>query len=228
MVAQGSAGPPNGQGGVMTLFLVLAALLLTTAPTASPPFVPGEILVKFAPGTGGSAAVTQASRGSPPDLGTLAVVVDPLAAKTGVPLKAKQVTGGNWIVLSVDSDMLTDHVARQLRARENVAKVEVSRDRPEAHPGLSLPKKLVIKFSPGSAEAETVAQKLADPTDVGFAQLIRALEKYLGLPLKGDVTAEAKVIVQIDLKALTPILLDRIKTLPDIESAQPNYIETIR
>lgn len=208
--------------------LFLPMILLTIFPAKSPPFVPGEILAKFAPGTGGSVAVARASQVSPLDLGALAPVIKPLEAETGIPLKATQVTGGNWVVLSVDSDRLTDQVVTQLRARKNVAKVEARPEKPEAHVGVSLPKTVVIKFLRASVESETVAKKLADATDVGFAQLIGELEKDLGLPLKGEVTAEAKVLVQIDLKALTPIMVERLKALCDIESAQPNYIETIR
>jgi hypothetical protein len=207
---------------------VLLAMILGTSPAPRAQFVPGDMIAKFAPGTDASMAVARATQVSPPDLGALAPAINCLQAKTGIPLKATQVTGGNWVVLSVDNDRLTDQVVTQLRTRNNVAKVEASPEKPEQHMGVLLPKKLVIKFLPGSEEAETVAKNLADATDVGFAQLISKLERDLDVPLEAEVIEETKVLVQIDLKALTPILVERLKALCDIESAQLNYIETIR
>lgn len=204
---------------------VLPALLLGSSPKLSPPFIPGEVLVKFVPGSEGSRAVSQTS---PSHLGALGPVVNSLQTKTGIPLKAKQVTGGKWVVLSIDSDRLTDQVVSQLRRRERVTVVEVSPEKPDAPVGFSLPKKLVITFAPGSPESEAVAQAITDAGDDRFAQLIRDLERDFDLPLKGDATGDAKALVQIDLKTLTPILVERLKALCDIDSAQPNYILTIQ
>lgn len=214
----------------MTVFLglVVSTILLGTSPPPSPQFVPGEILIKFVHGTDGSAAVTRAIQVNPPDLGALGPVFKRLQGKMGIPVEAKQVTGGNWVVLSVNSDKLLDQLVTQLRARDNVAKVAVSPEKPGLHVGFSLPKPLVVTFVPGSPESEAVAQKLADAGDARFAQLIRELEKDLDLPLTGEVNDEATVVVQIDLKALTPVLAERLKALSDIESAQPNYILTIK
>lgn len=209
----------------VVLSLILSTLLLGSSPQLSPQFVPGEILVRFVPGSEGSRAVT---RVSPPDLGVLRPVLNALQAKTGIPLNARQVTGGNWVVLSVDGDRLTDRMLSQLRLRERVALVRVSPERPEAQVGVASPKKLVVRFAPDSSESDAVAQKLAGAGDDRFAQLIRDLERELDLPLRGEATEDANVLVQIDLKTLTPILVERLKSLCDIDSAQPNYIVTIQ
>lgn len=210
------------------LSLVLPTILLGTSPPPPSQFVPGEILVRFVPGTDGSAAVTRASQVNPPDLEVLAPVISRLQAKTGIPLRAVQVMGGDWFRLSVDGDRLTDQLVKRLRTRDNVAEVRVSPEQPEAAMGVSVPKKLAIRFSPGSAESEAVTQKHADATDVRFAQLMRELGRDLDLPVKGEVSEQGEALVQIDLRALTPILADRLKALSDIESAQPNYILTIK
>src|SRR3990172_5268806 len=111
------------EGKVMTILLglVLPGILLGTSPVSSPRFVPGEVLVKFVPGSDGGAAVMQASRVSPPDLGALAQVIDRLQAKVNIPLRAKQVTGGQWVLLSVGGEKLTDQLLEKLRGRESVA-----------------------------------------------------------------------------------------------------------
>lgn len=222
--------PKNVNAGpVMTeIFgLVLSVLLLLgNAPT--PRFVPGEVLVKFVPGTEGSSAVIQASRVSPPDLGALAQVTDRLQAKVNTPLRAKQVTSGQWVLLSVDGDKLTDQLLEKLRGRKNVAGVQPTAGKTEAYESVSLPKKLVIRFSPGSPESQAVARKLADPNDMGFAHLLRDLEKGVGLPVQGEVDEAAMAVVQIDLGALTLKLCEQLKALADVETAQPNYILRIQ
>lgn len=213
---------------IVFLVLVTSTILFGSPPAPSPQFVPGEVIAKFLPGTDGSAAVTRASAASPPDLSALAPVIEHLQEKTGIPLRAKQIAGGNWIVLSVDTEKLSGQLVNQLSGQQNVAGVRMSPDKPETHVGSSVTIQLIIKFLPGSWESEAVAQKLADASNVRFAQIIRKLEGDIGLPLKGQVNEEAEVLVHVDLRTLTPILAERLKALSDIESAQPNYILTIR
>jgi hypothetical protein len=208
------------------LGLVLSTLLLGNAPP--PRFVPGEVLVKFVPGTEGSAAVDRASRTSPPDLGVLTPVVQRLQAATGVPLKAKQVTGGQWILVSVDGDKLTDELVTRLRGRANVAEVQPGPDPSGGTRDASRSKGIVVRFSAGSAEAEAIAEKRRGGDDAAFSALIRALEKDVGLSLRGEATADATVLLHADLGTLTLKLSEQLKALADIESAQPNYILRIR
>jgi len=215
-------------GNVMTglLILVLSALLLGNAPP--PRFVPGEVLVKFVSGTDGSAAVTRASRTSPPDLGVLAPVIQRLQAATAVPLKAKQVTGGQWILVSVDGERLSDELVTRLRGRANVAEVRLTPDPSDGTRNASKPKGIVVRFLAGSFEAEAIAQKRSGADDAPFSALVRALEKDTGLSLKGEATADTTLLLHVDLGTLTLKLSDQLKALADIESAQPNYILRIQ
>jgi len=215
-------------GNVMTglLGLVLSALLLGNAPP--PRFVPGEVLVKFVPGTEGSAAVARASRTSPPDFGVLAPVIQRFQAATGVPLKAKQVTGGQWILVSVDGERLTDELVTRLRGRANVAEVRPTPDPSGGTRDASRSRGIVVRFSAGSAEAEAITQKWSRGDDTPVSQLVRALEKDVGLALKGEVTADTTLLLHVDLGMLTLKLSEHLKALADIESAQPNYILRIQ
>ena len=215
-------------GNVMTglLILVLSALLLGNAPP--PRFVPGEVLVKFVSGTDGSAAVTRASRTSPPDLGVLAPVIQRLQAATAVPLKAKQVTGGQWILVSVDGERLTDELVTRLRGRANVAEVRPTPDPSGGTRDASRSRGIVVRFSAGSAEAEAITQKWSRGDDTPVSQLVRALEKDVGLSLRGEATADTTLLLHVDLGMLTLKLSEQLKALADIESAQPNYILRIQ
>ena len=206
--------------------LVLSAILLGSPPLGR--FVPGEVLVKFAPGTEASAAVMRAGRLSPPDLEALAPPVTALQAKTGLPLRAKQVTGGQWVLLAVDGEKLVERLAEQLRGRANVADVRLSPEPLEGTGEASGSRGIVVRFSAGSAEAHTVAQKRSGGGEDRFAQLVRALGKDVALPLKGEATADATLLLHVELRTLTLTLSEQLKALADVESAQPNYIMTIR
>jgi len=208
------------------LGLVLSALLLGNAPPSR--FVPGEVLVKFVPGTEGSAAVIRASRVTPPDLGVLAPVIQRFQAATGVPLKAKQVTGGQWILVSVDGEKLTDELVTRLRGRANVADVRLSPDPSGGTRDASGSRGIVVRFSAGSAEAEAIAQKRSGGDDTPFSALVRALEQDIGISLKGEATADTTLLLHVDLRTLTMKLSEQLKALADIESAQPNYILRIQ
>jgi len=208
------------------LGLVLSALLLGNGPP--PRFVPGEVLVKFVPGTEGSAAVIRASRTRPPDLGVLAPVIQRFQAATGVPLKAKQVTGGQWILVAVDGEKLTDELVTRLQGRANVAEVRLSPDPSGGTRDAPGSRGIVVRFSAGSVEAEAVAQKRSGGDDTPFSALVRALEKDVGLSLKGEATADTTLLLHVDLRTLTLKLSEQLKALADIESAQPNYILRIQ
>ncbi len=204
------------------LGLVLSGFLLGNA--APPRFVPGEILVKFVPGTDGSAAVARASRTSPPDLGALAPVIPRFQAATGVPLKAKQVTGGQWILVSVDRERLTDELVARLRGRANVAQVVLAPDSSGGTRDASRSRGILVRFSAGSPEAQAVAGGDGAP----LSALVRSLEKDVGLSLKTEVTADTALRLHVDLGTLTLKLSEQLKALADIESAQPNSILKIR
>lgn len=214
---------------MLTILLgLIVPILLASSSPSSPQFVPGEMLVKFSPGTKGSAAVAQASQVSPPDLTALTPVIKGLEAEVGIPLRGKQLSSGNWIVLSVREDVLTDQVVQQLRARSSIEEVQVTLCEPAAPEAPPSPNRLAIEFKPETSEAKAVAQKLSDGGEDIFGQLISDLEKYLNLPLVVQAIEETTVLAQIELEALTLILIDRLKALDEIESAQPNYILTLR
>ena len=87
---------------------------------------------------------------------------------------------------------------------------------------------IVVRFSAGSTEAEAIAQKWSGGDDTPVSQLVRALEKDVGLSLKGEATADTTLLLHVDLGMLTLKLSEQLKALADIESAQPNYILRIQ
>lgn len=202
-------------GMVRFLHLFLPLVLIGGAVASAQPFVPGEMLVLFSPQSPGRSAVEGALGSSPPELTALDPVVASLEAEAGVPLKAIRISGGNWVLMSVDSNRLADHVAGQLRARARVEAVVVMRR--ERIPGLR------VQFSPGSAESRIVSAKISGGPAEPLAGLVQQIGAALKLPLKGEAGENNRLVLEIDYVALTPIVVARLKALPGIESVQPNY-----
>ncbi len=144
-------------------------------------------------------------------------------------MKPKQILSGRRLLVSIDADKLTEWLVEQLRGRENVAAAEVSQQRFKNEERMSLPSKVLIEFVPGSPESESIGQKLLSDADAaGFATLLSDLERDLHLPLKGEAAAQAKLLLQVDFIKLTIVVVDRLKTFAEIESAQPNFLMRIR
>lgn len=211
---------------VRFLYLFLPLLLIGLiggAVASAQRFTPGEILVLFSPASPGKAAVELALAASPAELAALDPVVTSLETAAAVPLRAIRISSGNWVLVSVDSTRLTDRVAGQLRGRARVKAVEVIPL--ETMPGVrvSRPNGLRVQFSPGSAESGIVSAKSPESATNPLAGLIQQIGATLDLPLKGEARDNSRLFLEIDYVALTPIVMDRLKTLPGIESVQPNY-----
>lgn len=197
-------------------------------PISAAPFVPGDVILKFMDGSESDVAVARAGEPGPRDLHSLMPLVHRLQDKTEVPLKPKQILSGRRLLVSIDADKLTERLIEQLRGRENVAAAEVSQQGLKNEERMSLPNKVLIEFVPGSPQSESVRKKLSDADAAGFATLLSDLEKDLRLPLKGEVAAQAKLLLQVDFTTLTLAVIDRLKTVAEIESAQPNFLMRIR
>ncbi len=197
-------------------------------PISAAPFVPGDVILKFMDGSESDVAVTRAGEPGPSNLHSLIPLVHRLQDKTEVPLKPKQILSGRRLLVSVDADKLAERLVEQLRGRENVAAAEVSQQRFKNEERVSLPSKVLIEFVPGSPESESVRQKASDADAAGFATLLSDLEKDLHLPLKGEAVAQAKLLLQVDFIKLTLAVVDRLKSVAEIESAQPNFLMRIR
>lgn len=179
--------------------LLCVLLMVANLMAQAPQFVPGQVMTKFVAGSEASAVVMRA------DLTALVPIADRLGASVGVPLRPSSITSGHFCVLAVDAERLEDQLARRLTARERVEHVEVVED--TAAIAVS------VAFAAGSEESR-----------MRPARLVALLERELGLPLKGAALENSRLALQVNLEALTLSLVERLKTLPEIESVQPNFI----
>lgn len=179
--------------------------MVATLSAQSPRFVPGQVVARFVPGSEASAIVQRAAGRQPPDLTGLTPLADRLGQGAGVPLKASALGGGHFCTFSLDLRELGDRLARRLRERQRVERVEIAPDTAAIA--------LTVAFSPGSEESR-----------MSPGGLIPALERELGVPLTGEASGRGRIALHVNLEALTLSLVERVKTLPDIESAQPNFV----
>jgi hypothetical protein len=92
-----------------TWFLVAIVLMASPSIAASSArFVPGEVIVQFAPGSESHRVVAQASRQPAPDLADFAPIVTRLTTATNIPLSAKQLLSGQRLLLGIDTNRIID------------------------------------------------------------------------------------------------------------------------
>lgn len=185
--------------------VALVPIMAATVSAQSPRFVPGQVVARFVPGSEASALVVRVAGRQPLDLAGLSPLADRLGQGAGVPLKASGLGGGHYCTFSLDLRELGDRLARRLRERQRVERVDIPPD--------TVSITLVVWFSPGSEESRMPP-----------ARLVPSLERELGVPLTGEASGQGSMVLRVNLDALTLSLVERVKALPDIESAQPNFV----
>jgi len=183
----------------------MVPVMAATLSAQSPRFVPGEVIAKFVPGSEAGAAVARAAEREPLDLTGLEPIAARLGEAAGVPLRPVGLNSGHFCVLSVDAGQLGERLMRRLERRQRVERVEIVPDTAAIT--------LSVAFAAGSAESR-----------MRPARLVASLERELGLPLKGEVSRNGRLALQVNLEALTLSLVERLKALPEVESVQPNFL----
>lgn len=174
------------------------------------PIVPGDAIVTFKPQTEGDRLLRRATE-SPADA---EAALDSLALElgntVGVPLLIKQRLSGHRLLLGINCAALETLVAEQLRSRRAVAKVDIQARSSRACSPTNSPPTLFVEWESGGPDAQ---------------------EDWSGIvtvPHSLGRNDRARLIVELDVPTLTLALIDRLKHLPDLDSAQPNYVMTIR
>lgn len=187
-------------------------------------FAPGEVMIKFRPGTPPAEALTRASRGDPPDVQDLAPASRLLSEQTGLPLQARQLLSGDWALFAIDLDRLTVRTAEELLKQQDVADVKRRIGDTEArHPDAPV---FEVAFRSGSAPARLLEQQATGAPDKAAAELAARYGERLGVPLRGTASASTKrLLFEIDLEKLTSDLAERLRSLVDIvDTVELNYI----
>jgi hypothetical protein len=195
--------------------LGLLQVLVTTSPEQAQPFVPGEVMVRFAAGTEGRRATRLGAAASPPSLAAIVGPVAALGKRVNTPLRAARLSGGEWLLLRVPVDELARHTAARLARCRWVA-------RATAETGDSTRAAVRVVFREASSEARLLTRAREPDGKAQLDSLVHHIARRIGTPLTGAVSGDG-MVVEVDLDALTLQLVERLKALPEIESAQLNY-----
>lgn len=186
-----------------------------TAGGQSQPIVPGEVLIHFAAGSDGETALRRSALRTPPDLTSLTDLVNALGERVGVPLRPGRLGSGDWLLVRIATEELERRTAdRSARCRA------VARARPE--PGDSATVIVRVAFHDRSPEARILVQSEGPEGKRQVDSLVARMARRLELPLKGTPRGN-ELLVEVALDTLTLQLVERLKKLREIESAQPNY-----
>lgn len=202
---------------VRSLPVVFLVTIMSVAQAQTPRYTPGEVMLRFAAESEGRAVVVRSMEADPADLSALAFVVTALGARSGVPLRATRLGSGHWLTVAIDSVALVDRVHAQLRARENIDDVTRRGEAP----------RLLVRLTAGSAEAAAASQAVGGAMGP-LERVVSALEREVGVPLTTASIGRDTIAVDVDMQALTMAVVERMKALPEIEEAQPNYIMGFR
>ena len=194
--------------GVMWLLLASQAGWADDRPQR--PIVPGDVIVTFKPQTDGDRLLRTATESQADAEAALDSLALDLGNKVGVPLLMKQRLSGHRLLLGINCAALEELVAAQLRSQPAVAKIDIPPRSSPTCPPSNAPPMLIVELEPGGRDTQ---------------------EDWSGtvtVPHNLHRDDRARPIVEIDVPTLTLTLVDRLKHLPDLDSAQPNYVMTIR
>jgi hypothetical protein len=206
------------------LLVAVASLALAcTQANGQPPFVAGDLIVKFRDGDDAGQAVARAMRADQP-LADVAPIAARLSSELGVPLVATRVTSGRELVLSVDRDRLAQTLTQRLARDPAVRSVT-----PVAAPKTVLPGAqvaLVVELAPNTeaerqvSETARAGQHTAPEIDALVARMAAGADPRPA----GRVNERGQLVVAVDVAALTRELVARLKRRADVEYAQPSQI----
>ena len=176
----------------------LPALVALTALGGEPQFVPGELIVAFKKDTEAGAITAALSKGDSAGRGRLDAYVDGLSAKLAIPIKTKRVGSGGDVLLAIDLPELRARLISQLKGDPRV-----------------------VRATPAEAGGEVRLQLAAGAS---LPEVTRRLAKDLGFALASRTTPKNELFVDVDDRALTLHLVERLRQLPEVEYAQPNFV----
>jgi hypothetical protein len=174
------------------------------------PIVPGDVIVMFKPQTEGDRLLRRATESHADTEAALGQLALDLGNNVGVTLLMKQRLSGHRLLLGINCAALVELVATQLRSHRAVAKVDIQPRRSPTCPPSSSPPTLMVELEPGVPDSQGELS--------GIVTVPHSLRR-------DDHT---RLIVELDVPSLTLALVDRLKHLPDLDSAQPNYVMTIQ
>ncbi len=193
--------------------------------TQSPPFVPGEVIVKFSKDSKAGNILARAAKANWETDACLASYLSALSQELGIPLNAKQLTSGGELVLAIQTHELTAKLVARIKQNPRVVRTEESKA--EEKGIVAAPRsEVLVEFTKGSHEAGVIARVRAQGLDASSSlqKLAGEMERDLGFKLETRVTKNNQLALVIKVDSLTLELVARLNKHADVEYAQPNFV----
>ncbi len=179
---------------------VIALAVLVAAQIEEPAdFALAEVVVRFASGSEGRPPATEAAG----DI-ELDPFLEAVSREIGRPLLLQRVGSGGDLILALDASALAGHLESILKVRPGVrdaAALAPQTERPRPEPRAAVKVRL-------TADAPELAGQLS---------------RELDLPIVERTLPGGEHLFEVDLRALTLDVIERLKGRPDVDYAQPNY-----
>jgi len=200
-----------------------SASVPSAAESAAPPAsVAGDLIVKFSDGStaGKEVASILAGQKTVDDSRT---TVDRLAGQLQVPLVPVRVTSGRELLLAVDRGEITRRLERSAASRKDVERVIPLDAEQKVLPA----DQLTYEVRPG-AGSDLQRQLARDAA----ARVPSVRAQQLAAEIAGDFAAHSRasfdehdrLLLTLDVTALTRSAVERLQKLPEVEYAQANQI----
>lgn len=187
--------------------------------------VAGEVIVKFKDSSKAGKMVQDALRaGAQPDPALTAYLAK-LSEEIRIPFRAKQLTSGGEVVLSVQQQELTSRLREKLKQNHHVAEAEELDEKEKTGPQ-GVGNQVRVTFRPGSREARALEKTPGDAKSLGadLRKFVDGLEKQLEFAVLTRVSEKQEFMLAVNVNAVTSNLVERLKKRDDVQYAQPNFL----
>jgi hypothetical protein len=214
-----------GTASALLIALLIVAGAHGQQKSQLPPFVPGELIVKFSSGGKAKDILTRAAQTSPEKEPRLTSYLAALSREVSLPLQAKQVTAGGELVILIERRELVSRLSGLARNSPHVLRAcESATAQTGALPAPT--SEVLVEFRADSPPAQVISRVLERGlgTHPDLEELTQDLERDFGHKLGARVEKPNQLILVIGVDRLTMDLAERLSRHPDVEYAQPNFV----
>lgn len=182
------------------------------SPSQGQQIVSGEVIVKFAPGTRGHQVYKKALADEPNSEAELAALATDLSSELGIPVAIDQLSSGQEFIIAVHTDAVLAKLIAYLESRADVKDAHLLTD--------TKPRRL-YRNPTVSVEFRADSQIVEDES--ALKAFVDEVANQSGIEVT-TARAPHTIELEVDIRALTMDLIQRLRQRSDVEYAQANFL----
>lgn len=200
-----------------------AALALAAVADGPARFVAGDLIVRFTVTSAAGALVTRAVHGDPAAQAQLPALAARLSAELGTALVAVRVTSGSELLLAIDREALLADLAQHVQRDPAVTGTRPLAPAPTVLPPATIA--LAVEFAPASPPAQLLQRAAAgEHRSRDIDALAARLTAGFDPSPSGQASESGRLVLSLDIVALTLDTIERLQRRTDVEYAQPSQL----